>query len=224
LWVEFPVTGHWGTVTSCDPGAIWKTCWMSCCASTGSGSGPAPGRALESRTCPCGPTAAPAGGMEPMRSKLAELALPDRAEVEVFRNGPPAQAVPTILGAGCGTAAVTHLRRLACARGRPANPRPAPAGEPEQPIPQPTTPRPAISDDGLASPPAAPPFTPAEPASQRSPTSRPPAPPLPAASAPRPQERNRSETGRAGLRGRARIVTMSALVVALVAGPGFEPG
>jgi hypothetical protein len=44
-----------------------------------------------------------------MRSKLAELALPDRAEVEVFLNGPPAQAVPTILGAGCGTAAVTHL-------------------------------------------------------------------------------------------------------------------
>jgi hypothetical protein len=43
------------------------------------------------------------------------------------------------------------------------------------------------------------------------------------ASAKRRAERNRSET-RPGLRDRARAVTMSALVVALVAGPGFEPG
>jgi hypothetical protein len=44
------------------------------------------------------------------------------------------------------------------------------------------------------------------------------------ASAERRAERNRSEPGPAGLRDWARIVTMSALVVALVAGPGFEPG
>ncbi len=44
------------------------------------------------------------------------------------------------------------------------------------------------------------------------------------ASAGRRAERHRSETRPGGLRDRCRMVTMSALVVALVAGPGFEPG
>ena len=44
------------------------------------------------------------------------------------------------------------------------------------------------------------------------------------ASAGRPQERHRSEAGHGGLRGRVRMVTMCPLVGAVVAGPGFEPG
>jgi hypothetical protein len=90
--------------------------------------------------------------------------------------------------------------------------------------PQPTKQRPAIFDDQLVSPPR-PRLRLAEPAAQWAPTGRPAhAPPRPAASGGRPEEGKMRESQPGGLPGRAWMVTVSALVVALVAGPGFEPG